>query len=159
MNISGHRLCSLLLSLVVVVLLLFIAPSCDKTGVSYSPPDSNPTISYNSLNSSSETSEIPKIQWNEAQDYIGVEVIVCGPVVDSKWASGSNGRPTFLNIGKPYPDPDRFTVVIWGEYRDSFPELPEEFYHGKTVCVTGIIEEYKHSAQIELRSPSRIEIK
>jgi DNA/RNA endonuclease YhcR with UshA esterase domain len=162
MSMNGHRLCSVLLS-TIVVLLFCIVPSCTKIGEPYTLPDSSPPVSSNSIKSSSEIpleeSEIPEIQWNEARDYIGVEVIVCGPVVDSKWASGSNGKPTFLNLGKPYPEPDRFTIVIWEDYRDNFPAPPEELYDGKTVCVTGIIDEYKNSTQIELRSPSNIEIK
>jgi micrococcal nuclease len=159
---SGRRLYSVLLSLV-IVFLLYTIPSCGKEEESFSLPGSNSSVSNNSIElpskSSPETSKTPEIQWNEARDYIGVEVIVCGPVVDSKWASGSNGKPTFLNIGKPYPDKDRFTVVIWEEYRDNFPETPEEFYLGKTVCVTGIIDVYKNSCQVELRSPSKIEVK
>ena len=158
---SGHRLCSILLFL--VVLLLCAIPSCGKNAESFASQAGNSPVLNNSTESPSgskpETIKIPEIKWNEARNYNGIEVVVCGPVVDSKWASGSNGKPTFLNIGKPYPEPDRFTVVIWEEYRDNFPEPPEEFYLGKTVCITGFIEEYKNSYQVELRSPSRIKIR
>jgi DNA/RNA endonuclease YhcR with UshA esterase domain len=162
MNIGRYRLRSVFISLL-LILLLCVIPACNRKGEPFTSPGSSSAAPNYSKESSSElppeSTTISEIQWNEAGNYIGVEVIVCGPVVDSKWASGSNGKPTFLNIGKPYPDPDRFTIVIWEEYRDNFPEYPEEFYLGKTVCVTGIVDEYNGSAQIELRSPARIEIK
>ncbi len=106
-----------------------------------------------------EDKELPSgsIQWNEAKDHIGDRLTVCGPVVDSYWSSGSSGKPTFLNIGKPYPDPQRFTVVIWDDYRANFPQPPEEYYLGKTICVTGLIEEYNGSPQIEAQQLSQIQ--
>ena len=45
------------------------------------------------------------------------------------------------------------------ELAESDEEIKVPFYLGKTVCVTGIVDEYNGSAQIELRSPARIEIK
>jgi len=99
------------------------------------------------------------IDWNEAFLYIGEYKIVCGPVVDSNYASSSNGQPTFLNLGKRYPDPDRFTVVIWGRNRGNFPANPEQYYFGETICVSGLIEEYNGIPEIEASSSSQIEIR
>lgn len=98
------------------------------------------------------------LPWYEAKDHIGDRATVCGPVVGTHWASGSRGQPTFLNIGKPYPDPGRFTVVIWGENRANFPQPPEDYYLGKTVHVTGLITEYKGIPQIEVKTPDQIQI-
>ena len=98
------------------------------------------------------------ISWHEAKDHIGERTTVCGPVVDATWASGSNGKPTFLNLGKPYPDPDRFTVVIWIQYRSNFAQAPESYYLGKTICVTGLLVPYDDIAEIEVKYPSEIEI-
>lgn len=107
------------------------------------------------------TSAPPKapsaISWDEAKNHIGERTTVYGAVVDAKWASGSKGQPTFLNIGKPYPDPNRFTVVIWIENRDKLPKAPEVYYLGKTIYVTGLITEYKGVAQIEVKDPSQIQ--
>lgn len=98
------------------------------------------------------------ISWNEAKSHIGERCTVCGPVVDATWASSSNGKPTFLNLGRPYPDAGRFTVVIWIQYRNNFPREPEKHYLGKTICVTGLITEYKGIPEIEARLSSEIEI-
>jgi len=103
--------------------------------------------------------ELPSnaISWNEAKYHIGDRTTVCGTVVDTHWASGSSGKPTFLNIGKSYPDPDRFTVVIWIDCRANFPQAPEAYYLGKTICITGLITEYEGVAQIEVCYPSQIQ--
>jgi hypothetical protein len=105
-----------------------------------------------------ENGELPPgaIWWYEAKDHIGDRLTVCGPVVDSNWASGSSGKPTFLNIGKPYGDPDRFTVIIWIDYRSNFPQPPEDYYLGKNICVTGLIISYEGIPEIEVQSPDDI---
>lgn len=99
------------------------------------------------------------ISWDEAKYHIGERTTVYGAVVDTHWASGSKGKPTFLNVGKPYPDPDRFTVVIWIDYRANFPQPPEGYYLGKTICVTGLIQEYEGIPQIEAKHADQIEEK
>ena len=99
------------------------------------------------------------IQWHEARNHIGERITVCGPVVSTKWASASNGSPTFLNIGNAYPDINRFTVIIWKDYRENFKVLPETYYQGKTICVTGLIIDYEGVPEIEVRSQDEIEVK
>jgi len=96
------------------------------------------------------------VNWSEAVNYIGQRVTVCGPVVSTNYLDRSWGKPTFLNIGKPHPDPKRFTVVIWGKYRDNFPSSPEVYYRERTICVSGLVTEYKGVPEIEARSPSQI---
>ena len=49
---------------------------------------------------------------------IGKVATVKLPVRGTIYASGSNGSPTFLNLGRDYPSLSRFTVVIWGENRE-----------------------------------------
>lgn len=97
------------------------------------------------------------ISWSDASAHVGEMTIVEGPVVGTTFASSSNGQPTFLNIGRDYPDPGRFTVVIWGESRASFSTPPEDAYRGKTICVTGEIDTYQGIPQIVVSSPSQIE--
>ena len=98
------------------------------------------------------------IPWAEAMGHIGETATIEGPVIAAVYADTSNGEPTFLNIGLDYPDPDRFTVVIWGVDRGSFPDAPESMYEGKTIRVTGVVSEYDGRAQIEVTSPDAIEI-
>jgi len=117
------------------------------------------TAYFEPLDDSQGPKELPpgSISWSEAKYHIGERTTVCGPVVDATWASGSNGKPTFLNLGNPYPNPDRFTVVIWIQNRSNFPQAPEDYYLGKTICVTGLITEYNGIPQIEVRYPSEIQ--
>jgi hypothetical protein len=95
------------------------------------------------------------VSWNTARKHVGRVVTVRGPVVDTYFASSSNGQPTFLNLGARYPDTRRFTVVIWSEHRARFGR-PEVRYYRRTVCVRGLVEMYNGAPEIQLASPSRI---
>lgn len=98
------------------------------------------------------------VDWSDAGDHVGQRVTVSGRVAGTHYASGSNGRPTFLNIGRDHPDPDRFTVVIWGDNRGRFSSAPESMYAGKTVRVTGEMSLYRGGAQIVVDDPGQIEV-
>lgn len=98
------------------------------------------------------------IAWDEAESQIGEVVTVRGPVVGTAYAEELGGRPTFLNIGRDHPEPERFTVVIWGEQRNRFSQRPEMLYAGREVCVAGEIRMHEGSPQIELAGPAAIEI-
>ncbi|MCI0721541.1 MAG: YHYH domain-containing protein [Acidobacteria bacterium] len=93
----------------------------------------------------------------EAKKHIGETATVCGKVVSARYAEGSRGSPTFLNLDKPHPD-SIFTVVIWGSERDAFGQ-PEEDYHAKAICVTGRIEDYKGTPQMVVASPKQIALR
>jgi hypothetical protein len=98
-----------------------------------------------------ETKKIPAAQ---AGQHIGEHATVCGVVSSSRYLSSSHSKPTFLNLGKPYPNED-FTVVIWADDRQKFGH-PEDSYLHKNICVTGEITSYKDKAQIIARNPSQI---
>jgi len=98
------------------------------------------------------------ISWENASSYIGQFVTISGPVKSTKYASSSNGSPTFLNIGADYPDPSRVTALIWGEDRNLFPDAPESMYAGKMICVTGKVELYSGACEIIVSEPAQIEI-
>ena len=66
------------------------------------------------------------IAWDPATAHVGQIVTVRGPVMDGTFAWESRGQPTFLNLGLGYPDPARFSVVIWIPNRANFPAPPEE---------------------------------
>lgn len=111
------------------------------------PPPPEPT---NTLARPTNTSSLVRaIDWRDAGDYLGQVVTICGPVVNAYYANQSPGSPTFFDIGEAYPSPDRFSVVIWGEYRSSFPFAPETYFLGRTICVYGEVEQYQGIYQIE----------
>lgn len=98
------------------------------------------------------------ISWDQAGHHIGEEWMVCGPVMDTHYATSSNGLPTFLNIGETFPHPDRFTIVIWGDDRDKFPGKPEDIYIDLEICATGMIEEYNDMPEMIVTEPDQITI-
>jgi DNA/RNA endonuclease YhcR with UshA esterase domain len=97
------------------------------------------------------------VSWQSASRYVGRYVTIKGRVAGTKYASSSNGSPTFLNLGVDYPSSRRFTVVIWIENRSRFGR-PEVRYSGRTVCVRGLVETYAGVPEIEATSPSQIAI-
>jgi hypothetical protein len=96
------------------------------------------------------------VPWDQAGRYLGQRITVRGPVVASHYAEDGDGQPTLLDVGKPYPDPGRFTVVIWGRDRAAFPNPPEQAYRSRTVCVTGLVDTAMGSPGIEVTSPAAI---
>lgn len=97
------------------------------------------------------------ISWDEAKYHIGDRATVCGPVVGASYRPDISGQPTWLNIGKDYPSSERFVVIIWGRNRGNFSQPPEDYYLGKTIYVTGLIEEYNEIPQIEAKAPDQIQ--
>lgn len=73
----------------------------------------------------------------EAKNHVGETSTVCCKVASARYAVSSRGKPTFLNLGQPYPN-QVFTVVIWEDDRPKFGR-PEIEFENKQVCVTGRI--------------------
>ena len=94
----------------------------------------------------------------EARSYIGKVKTVCGTVASTKYAIRSRGKPTFLNLNRPYPN-HVFTVVIWGSDRDKFESPPETYYENRSVCVTGRITAYRGKPQIVVHDLHQITIR
>jgi len=94
---------------------------------------------------------------SEAQFHIGEYQVVKGYVASTHYAKNSNGKPTFLNVGNPYPNQD-FTIVIWGSDRSKFSQAPEYYYNHKTVLVEGVISQYRGVPQIIVKDESQIKI-
>jgi hypothetical protein len=97
-----------------------------------------------------------KLTAAEAKDHIGEQATVCGRVASTRYAATTHGKPTFLNLDKPYPS-QVFTVLIWGENRAKFG-TPEEKYRDQQICVTGKITEYRKAAEIVVNEPQSIEV-
>lgn len=92
----------------------------------------------------------------EAAAHIGDVATVCGYVANTRYLTRGR-RPTFLNMGRPYPDQD-FTVVIWGADRGKFAEAPERAFRNKSICVTGQIEAYRGKPQIVVREVMAVRV-
>lgn len=92
----------------------------------------------------------------ETSAHIGEIRTVCDRVASTRYLP-TGRRPTFLNLGRPYPDQD-LTVVIWGEDRARFPAAPENVYDGRRICVTGRIELYRGRPEIVTRDPDALRI-
>jgi len=98
--------------------------------------------------------EIKRIPSSEAGQHIGETATVCGVVASSRYLSTSRSKPTFLNLGKAYPDED-FTIVIWPDDRPKFGH-PEDKYLHKNICISGQISSYKGVPQIIAKNPDQI---
>ena len=98
-----------------------------------------------------------KLTTSEAKNHVGQTATVCGQVASTNYAARTRGRPTFLNLDRPYPN-QIFTVVIWGENRDKFLTPPELTFRDKNVCVTGDIKSYRGSPEIIVTDTSQIQI-
>ena len=103
------------------------------------PPTSAPTP---------ETQPGGGIPWNQALDHAWTTQRVCGPLA----GGGNSEDDVFLNLGRDYPDPERFQIVVW-----DVGGL-ESIDGGVTLCTSGQITLYEGVAQIELSDPSLIEI-
>ena len=90
----------------------------------------------------------------DAMTHLGQIGTVCGEVASSMYATSSKGRPTYLNIGKPYPN-HIFSAVIWDTHRAKFGAL-EQRYKGKWICVRGRIADYRGAAQIEVQEREQL---
>jgi hypothetical protein len=99
------------------------------------------SLAFLFLTSATFALEIRKISASEASNHVGETATVCGEVASANYATRSRGKPTFLNLDKPYPN-HIFTAVIFDDLRSSFDYAPESLT-GENICVTGYIERYK----------------
>jgi hypothetical protein len=97
------------------------------------------------------------VSWQKAGSLIGRIATIQGRVAGTRYAASSNGSPTFLNVGVDYPNPSRFTVLIWVENRVAFGR-PEVRYRGRTICVRGLVASYQGVPEIVARSAAQIKI-
>ena len=140
---SRKKLAAIIVVCTIAIIAAIVIPKLiDRTGTSFDLDNRNIRIHARSC--------------YEARDHIGQRTIVSGTVVGTNYASGSSGQPTSLNMCYDYPNPNRFTVVIWGRDRDKFPPSPEDYYLGKTIYVWGLIQLYEGVPGIEVTSPSQI---
>jgi hypothetical protein len=78
----------------------------------------------------------------EAADHVGERATVCGTVV-SKTTSQGNGKPTFINLDRAFPN-QVFTAVVFESDAPQTGDLPAS----GNLCVTGTIALYRGTPQI-----------
>ncbi len=82
------------------------------------------------------------INWDQAKDHVGHNAAVTGPVMGTH----DFGDSAVLNIGKDFPDHDRFTFYIPADKRTG---VPDDLYQGKIITATGKIELYNGVPEIK----------
>lgn len=98
-----------------------------------------------------------KITPDEAAKHIGDSVTVCGKIFGGRYFDRGENKITLLNMGAVYPQ-SPLTIVIDEASRKNFTTKPEEFYTDKTVCITGIVKEFKGKPQIVVTKETEITI-
>jgi micrococcal nuclease len=96
-------------------------------------------------------SNLPVIDWVNADEYYNQYVIVEGKIVDTY----NSGIVCFLNFHTDY---QYFTAVIFACDLPGFPDSPDTYYVGRKVHIIGIIKEYKGSPEIIVKTPDQIKI-
>ena len=96
-------------------------------------------------------SNLPVIDWSDADNYYNQYVIIEGIIVDTY----NSGIVCFLNFHLDY---QYFTAVIFACDIPGFPYPPDTYYLGKKVQIIGIIREYKNSPEIIVKTPDQIKI-
>ena len=77
--------------------------------------------------------------------------VFCGHIAGSHTAYSSRGKPTFINLDRPYPN-QIFTVLVWGSDRENAGAIPVS----GQLCVNGTsqTESYLAITNVILTAPS-----
>lgn len=150
-----------LLSIFMVLLLSLSFVACGESQESDEAVQADATVAAETTAAPTEAPTQEKypdaISWKNALDHVGEEVTIKGKVVNVFQSTSSSGSPTFINIGRDYPNENRVTALIWEENLSNFDD--PNMYLDEVVYVTGIVSVYDGSAQIELTDQSQIEVK
>lgn len=103
------------------------------------------------------TVQAQKITPDEAATHIGETVTVCGKIFGGKYFDRSEKKITLLNMGAAYPK-SPLTIVVNEEDRKNFKTAPEELYNGKTICIKGVVKEFKGKPQIFIQSEADVTV-
>jgi endonuclease G len=93
----------------------------------------------------------------QAKYFVGDECTVCGTVVATKFHENGTTNPTYINLDKKFPE-QVFTLVIFGKDRVNFTYEPDKFLYNKTICIKGLVGEFKGTPQMVITSPDAIQI-
>ena len=90
----------------------------------------------------------------DSANHVGETATVCGPVVSATYLPQAPQSPTFLDLGKPFPN-QIFSAIIFGSDRPKFG-TPETSMRDKSICVTGTIFLYQGKPKIILHDPKQL---
>jgi hypothetical protein len=90
----------------------------------------------------------------EAASHVGENATVCGLVASATYAAKAMAAPTFLDLGKAYPN-QVFSAVILGGDRTKFG-VPEVSLREKQICVTGEIFLFQGKPEIIIRDTKQL---
>lgn len=97
------------------------------------------------------------ISCDMARDFVGEKVLVRGSVKEIYQSVESDGSPTFIDLDYEYPSEDRVTLIIWENNLEKLSDVLSQIDYDDVLFVTGKIEMYNGTAQIEIKKPSQIE--
>jgi hypothetical protein len=93
---------------------------------------------------------------DEAASHVGETATLCGTIASTAYAAQAPMAPTFIDIGKPYPN-QVFSAIIFDNDRPKFG-APASSLRDKSVCVTGEIFLYQGAPKMILRGPSQLSV-
>lgn len=93
------------------------------------------------------------IAWQKAKDYVDQQVAVLGTVAEYRYLPKVNGAPTWINLGAKYPNKNRFSIVIWGDYRSQFGRALSSDLVSRQICVMGLVKLWEGIPQMQIKRP------
>ena len=93
---------------------------------------------------------LPVISWQEAEQYIGEEVVVTGEIVDSY----NSGEVVFLNFAHNYEQ--SLSAVIFASDEYKFAVEAEDYFLNQQVRIRGEIKEHQGAPEIVIEDPTQI---
>lgn len=96
------------------------------------------------------SADLPEINYKEAENHYGYQVIVKGKIVDTAQLDNI----TFLNFSYNYRE--TLSIVIFSNSLSKFAYQPAEYLKGKKVKILGKIEMYDGAPQIIVEDPENI---
>ncbi len=166
----SYRIPLLIVGMIAILAALACGPSASSDGAAKADSAASPDVGAADAGGiASESKALGYIPSSEAGAHLGEEGTVRGHVKDYQYQSGKKGRPYILlfDVGgvvergsgvSDMETPQTFTAVIWKDDRKNFPSNFAVEYTGKTVCITGLIEDYDGSPSIVAKDPSQLKI-
>lgn len=98
--------------------------------------------------------DIPDVvPWTEANRYVGYEITVEGKIIDI--GQSRDGKVNFLNFHQNWRD--KFYLVMFGDLAKTLDKPVEQIFLGKTLRVTGEVENHRGRPQIKILSMDQVE--